>query len=235
MKKTQKKNKVLSIITVLFLAFLGLTIGIVFTNSSPAITTHAESQNSTNCQYSKIFTDEYFDNVNKSIRIFDHALSYFKELNFVPFSENFDEEEDISFDFDDDFAGVFIDDYGFLNIGVVDFSRTRQMQDLNGQVVFRHFTYSYNYLNSIKNTLADMMFDFNIQGLAIRQRQNRVRVYIQDENSKSQIIRHLQLRNKSRTAVFFVVVEPCDNLYYSRNDGVDFVEEVHEEIWVIIF
>jgi len=205
-KNKMAKNKLILISIILALSILALTMFFVFHNiENSTIATQAETQNQ-DCEYSRIFTDEYFENVNESIRVFDHALSQFREISFVPFSENFEEEEDVSANFDDDFAGVFIDDYGFLNIGVVDFSRTRQMQDLNGQVVFRHFTYSYNYLNSIKNTLADMMFDFNIQGLAIRQRQNRVRVYIQDENSKSQIIRHLQLRNKSRTAVFFVVL-----------------------------
>ncbi|MCL2256560.1 MAG: hypothetical protein FWC11_06940, partial [Firmicutes bacterium] len=71
MKKTQKKNKVLSITIVLLLAFLALTMFFVFTNSNPTIKTQAETQNQ-DCEYSRIFTDEYFENVNESIRVFDH-------------------------------------------------------------------------------------------------------------------------------------------------------------------
>lgn len=44
--------------------------------------------------------------------------------------------------YDDTFAGVFIDDTGFLNIGVTE--PTRGLSNFSGRVKYREFAHSYN-------------------------------------------------------------------------------------------
>jgi hypothetical protein len=87
---------------------------------------------------------QFFKNQEKSLKLLDEAMS--------PFRKESDKTSARSQLYDESFAGVFIDENGNLNIGVVQGAVTEQtkksMNSLRGQVIYRQDAFSYNFLAS---------------------------------------------------------------------------------------
>lgn len=105
-----------------------------------------------------------------------------------------DEEETVTYT--DDFGGVFIDDDGKLNIGVVSdnaqINKLKKTANFDGQVVYKAYAYSYNYLQELKDVLAEVMIEYDIYTISIRESLNRVCVYSDGTSEEKDIIAYLR-------------------------------------------
>lgn len=112
----------------------------------------------------------FFENQSRSIAVYDEAISQYRSIS------SRGREEVVTYS--DDFAGVFIDDKGFLNIALVQLGQN----DLtfNGQVLNQLHQFSYNYLQEIKEAVVDVMTTFGIHMVGVDEKANRVSVYISE-------------------------------------------------------
>ena len=152
---------------------------------------------------SELFINERLQNENRSLSLHNQLMPNFR-------SEVLDANGCRGFVYDDDFAGAFIDTQGILNIGIVSNSNiSKTMQNsfgLDGQAVFRDFTYSYNHLNAIMETLIPIKLNHGIFTIAIYQRYNHVAVYLDSEEKVQPTVAYLQRAGLfSETALSFVV------------------------------
>lgn len=97
------------------------------------------------------YSEEYFSNVNQSVELREQVLNPYivgnAEYNGKEFTV-----------YSDDFAGVYIDNQGILNIAVI--SGLQQTSLYGEQVLYKQVTFSYNYLQKVMNAVEDMM-DFS--------------------------------------------------------------------------
>ncbi len=87
--------------------------------------------------------------------------------------------------YSDDFAGVFIDEKGILNIALLQISDFDPTFD--GQILYRQHQFSYNFLQEIKDTVVNVMEDFGIHMVGIDEKSNQVTVYISKEQNIEKI------------------------------------------------
>lgn len=112
----------------------------------------------------------FFKNQSRSIAVYDEAISQYKSIS------SRGREEVVTYS--DDFAGVFIDDKGFLNIALVQLGQNELT--FNGQVLNQLHQFSYNYLQEIKEAVVDVMTTFGIHMVGVDEKANRVSVYISE-------------------------------------------------------
>ncbi len=113
-------------------------------------------------------------------------------------------------EYSDDFAGVFIDDDGILNIGVVaDKAQIQSLQttsELCEQAIYREDTYTYNYLQEIMSVIEPKMEEYGIFTIGISERDNNVFVDLGNEDSSHKIVAFLEEKGLySRDALSFRV------------------------------
>ena len=115
--------------------------------------------------------------------------------------------------FRDDFAGIYVDEQGILNIAVVGESQIRMQQEsrLAGNVVFQQFEFSYNFLQKTMNAVEDIMEMHCINAVGIDDKLNVVFIEMNDENDVSPIIEHLRRENLyDKDAITFEVNPNAD-------------------------
>lgn len=112
----------------------------------------------------------FFKNQSRSIAVYDEAISQYRSIS------SRGREEVVTYS--DDFAGVFIDDKGFLNIALVQLGQNELT--FNGQVLNQLHQFSYNYLQEIKEAVVDVMTTFGIHMVGVDEKANRVSVYISE-------------------------------------------------------
>jgi len=120
------KRKLLSIVFSVVAICLSVSSGIGFTYTSAAEGTNVDVE---------IFSAQYYENVNKTIDVYEKAMAPYLTRSIK------NGMEEVSYS--DDFAGVFIDKQGFLNIGVI--LSDSQVKSLNnsrsysGQVLYKKY------------------------------------------------------------------------------------------------
>lgn len=143
------------------------------------------------------YSEEYFSNVNQSVEFREQVLNPYivgnAEYNGKEFTV-----------YSDDFAGVYIDNQGILNIAVI--SGLQQTSLYGEQVLYKQVTFSYNYLQKVMNAVEDMMDFSSIIAVGIDDMLNHVFVEMNDEGDMNQIIEHLQRDNlyESEAIIFEV-------------------------------
>lgn len=102
--------------------------------------------------------------------LYDQALSFFRTTKLFV-------EEDTN-EYNDEFAGAFLDDNGILNIGVVandaNIKSLRTKSNFDGQVEYKKFTYSYNYLQEVKDSIVSCMDDYGVYKVETRESLNQI-------------------------------------------------------------
>lgn len=139
----------------------------------------------------------YFSNVNKSIEIYDDAISPFRSV-----TRMCNVEEDVTYS--DDYAGIFIDENGLLNIGVVGLPQTTSKY--SGQALYCPQKYSYNYLMGMQKNISYVMENYGIYATAIDERQNKVNIYINTgDSSINHFLQENMLYEKDSYSIIFDV------------------------------
>jgi len=147
----------------------------------------------------EVFSEQRLANSARSIEIAETVMQEFR-------FEVADRGDETQIVYDDNFAGIFIDDEGLLNIAVVDGARSSIANQFDGQVIVQHFIYSHNHLLQIKDVVLPFMYTHGISAIAIGEIENRVLVYIADYIYKRYIIDALVKNNLySETSIEFIV------------------------------
>jgi len=161
---------------------------------------------------SKIILEQFHNNANRSIELAQDVLREFRSSRDMgEFNNNnstYNHKEAVTYN--DDFAGIFIDDYGVLNVGVVASDRQiiqlNSMQNYDGQIIYRNQRYALNHLMKIKETIVSEIFCSDIFIVSIDEKLNRVDIYLGKEKTVNSIIDFLQRRGLySSYAVNFTV------------------------------
>lgn len=138
----------------------------------------------------------YFENQNRSIAVYDAAISSYKSVSVAHMGD-----EIVSYS--DDFAGAYIDDEGFLNIGLV--GSRNSGSSFNEQIRYRQHEFSYNYLQRIHDVLEPVMLDLSIYMLGINEKDNNLSVYLYNERNTENIISFLARHGFEKKAIDFVI------------------------------
>lgn len=105
-----------------------------------------------------------------------------------------------TYDYTDDYGGIFLDEQGILNVLTVNSDLPNNTQKRNiyfsentfDNVQVKNVEFSYNYLEEIQNALIEVMEQYAIVGVGIKQEENRVDIMIKSgENTKEDIINYL--------------------------------------------
>ena len=184
------KIKILSLILIVTLLCVGLlAVGI----------THFSTNYASQVESTEMFSEQRIANSVRSVEIFGNIMQDIR-------TEVIRDNGETQFLYDDNFAGIFIDEKGILNIAVVAGGLQSHAIRPCGQVIYRQFTYSYNHLLTIKDAVFPLMYEFDIFIIAIDEVNNRVSVYISDYDYKLPIIAHLHNRSLfSDTSLYFIV------------------------------
>ena len=197
MNTTTKTKKKLSIILIAALTVIGLLVASMM-QLTTTIETHASQVGNM-----EIFSEQMLENQAMSLGI---AESFMQNVR----TELADTDGKSRFVYNEDFAGIFLDENGFLNIATVGSEFSAMAFGANslesGQVIHRQFTYSYNHLLLIKHNIKPMMYVYDIFTIVIDEINNRVKVHLEDYGNKSSVIRLLETRGLySENSIEFVV------------------------------
>gem|GEM_PF-1426736 len=147
----------------------------------------------------EVFSEQRLENSARSVEIAGDVMREFR----VEVADRGDEIQTV---YDDSFAGIFIDSNGILNIAITQGARSSIVNQFDGQVVLRQFTYSYNHLLQIKDIVFPFMYTHGVFTIAIDEVNNRVSIYITDYIYKNYIIEALQNNNLyTETSLEFIV------------------------------
>lgn len=157
--------------------------------------TFASAAESTNTE-SKLF--EYYENINRSVAVYNNAISPYKSI-----AKDLNGEENVTYS--DDFAGVFIDDEGLLNIGLV--GSIQSASRFNGQVKYKQCEFTYNYLQDIQDVITNAKADYSIYMTAVSEKNNNLCIYLNDESDIKRITDFLQQRYEFDVRAINFVIE----------------------------
>ena len=201
-----KKIRFFIVIAVAIMCCLGvMSLGIISTQAQTAIALEGEKV--------EIFSDAYFANVSKSLDVAEQIFGEFR-------TEIIAENGEVQATYCDSFAGIFIDEQGVLNVATVAVGLCAvsfNARQFGEQVVNRQFTYSYNHLILIQNTLVPVMARFNISTVAICDENNRVLVYLKCETVLLEVSDFLRVKNLySSSSIYFIVDSSKENVFDNR-------------------
>jgi|GEM_PF-6393502 len=213
--KTKSKKR-LSIILIAVLALMGLLVAGMMHLSTTTLVYASQLSNE------EMIVEQRFENQTRSIEMAEIFMQAIR-------TESADNNGVRRFVYDDNFAGVFLDENGTLTIATVSagfdamsFTTSR----LDGQVIHQQFTYSYNHLLSIKEIIVPVM-QSNVFTVSIDEMNNNVRVYVENYATVGRITNELQQANLfSATAVTFIVDpnqrnEITNNFLAYGGDGIN--------------
>ena len=149
----------------------------------------------------------YFSNVNRSVEIYDQAISQYIEGVIVRGGEEI-------VTYSDDFAGAFIDSQGFLNIGHLS---QRSSLGFDGRVIFREQAFSYNHLLNIKETVVSAISDYGSYSVGIDEEFNRVFVNLNNESQALAIMAFLEERNLYNELSLSFTINPDAQIIKTSN------------------
>lgn len=111
--------------------------------------------------------------------------------------------------YDEDFAGAYVDDNGYLNICMVNnLESDIQYLGSSSGIIYREHAHSYNFLQEIMNALENIMSTTTIYSVSIDEELNSVLIELKDENDIQQIIGYLQAENLYESSAITFEVEP---------------------------
>lgn len=162
---------------------------------------------------------EYYDNVNKSLNVYDMAMKLYTTK--TPDCGGAGDTTVYS----DNFGGIYIDNKGLLNIGVVGLQKIKK--DFDNQVIYKPQKFSYNYLSKILSEITLVMLDYDIYSVAVDENLNRVDVCLSEENNISRITELLQQKDIYEKEALNFVLKPNERIVYNANTayGGDQVNE----------
>ena len=206
MTKTKKRNIAMVILLAMLICVAMLGVGVVhFSTTSNA---YAAEFNRV-----EMHSEQRVANSARSVEIFAEVMPSLR-------TEVTNVGGESEFIYDDNFAGIFIDENGILNIATVasGFSTMSFSANQFGeQVIQRHFTYSYNHLLSIKDIVFPMMYTHGIFTISIDEINNRVSIYMTDNIYRSIVVEKLQRNGVySTTSLNFVINPYAENFLDSR-------------------
>ena len=141
-----KKRLILSMLCVIGLCLILACGGPIDATTGTATASAAENPD-INIDESEL---QFLRNQSRSFSILEEAMAPFRK------GDDTGEESQI---YCDSFAGVYLDDYGRLNIGVVQAFITEQveisMNSLIGQVIYWQKAFSYNFLAKKMNAFSE--------------------------------------------------------------------------------
>ena len=139
--------------------------------------------------------------------------SQFRKEYLIKRIKSNDREIDV---FKDEYAGMYIDDNGFLNIGVVNSESAKLNKKAskmnNGNVIYRDFDFSYNFLQEIMLVIEDMMLEYDVYAVGIDDETNSVFVELINEETIDVIISKLQEIELYEPNAIAFEVEPSMNI-----------------------
>lgn len=166
------KKRILTI--VLFLSFL-----IVFNLNTIKLFAYEDSSNLS-------INQVYLSNLSQSIKIYSQII-----LEFQVRTDFHNNKEYMIYN--ENYAGAYIDDTGMLNIAVVNNNNSvNYMSSDYSQVIYQEFTYSYNFLQKVLNSIEDIMLESSVYIVGIDDELNHVFVELNDETDVEVVIQHLQ-------------------------------------------
>lgn len=130
---------------------------------------------------------DYLGNVDRSVEIHEQLIGTYQNRQATHNGKDYTV-------YSDDFAGVFIDEHGLLNIAVVGNTKARSQQAsrYDKQVIFKEVAFSYNYLQKIMNAVESIMNYYSINAVGIDDAENLVFIELREKKEVSLIIKHLQ-------------------------------------------
>ena len=147
----------------------------------------------------EVFANSFFENQNRSIAVYEEAISPYRSIS----GQGIDEVVVYS----DDFAGAFIDDNGFLNIALV--QSWHSASAFEGQVLYRQYEFSYNYLLKIRDMAVDIATAFGIHAVGIGDKENRVNIYISGASEVGRISHFFHEQTDFDETAIAYVIESC--------------------------
>lgn len=147
----------------------------------------------------------YFDNVNKSIELYEIALKPYLSKTLIRSEE--------VLQYRNDFGGTYIDSDGILNIGIVGLQSITK--SFGGQAIYQPQRFQYKYLLSVQRELSFDMLKFEITMLSIDEQKNVLNVYLNDESHVGKIIESLIKKDLYNDSA----------LHFIRNNDAQIMEE----------
>jgi len=135
----------------------------------------------------EITNDDYYENVDKSLKTYWEVLPHFKI-------------EDRKFT--DDYGGVFIDSDGLLNILIIGNRRPVESDNL----IYKQVENSLNFLLSVYDEANTLFSKYTIWKISISQSKNIVLISLEDEREISLLVEHLKEKQlfKKDAIAFYV-------------------------------
>ena len=87
------------------------------------------------------------------------------------------------------YAGSFIDENGILNVGYL---QSVNFSSYGDQVQYIQREFSYNYLLEVKDTISEIMIEYDVYMVGIDEEENEVDVYVASQSIANNIIAYLQ-------------------------------------------
>lgn len=183
--------------------------------------------------YASEITDSssYYENCNNSVQLFPEVIELFKN-NQVTRSVN------SSSIYTNNYAGSFIDGNGILNVGYL---QSVNFSSYGDQVQYIQREFSYNYLLEVKDTISEIMIEYDVYMVGIDEEENEVDVYVASQSIANNIIAYLQEVNLyDEDAIHFNIdsancVAPTSKIAYGGdkiNDSILFFEGSYGTICV---
>lgn len=134
----------------------------------------------------ELFSEEYYEKVVRVSELYPQIIQQYKETVEIQTRSQGDEIESL---YDDNYAGIYLDEQGVLNIMLKEIPATTQMTSFsqkasNNQdiIQYQQAKYSYNFLHDVFDVLNSNMTDFDITSVGISQKNNRVEIGVKDES-----------------------------------------------------
>ena len=116
--------------------------------------------------------------------------------------------------YDENFAGVFVDSEGVLNIAYVNnntLTYTSSINNNNSAINFVEFTFSYNYLQQVLNCIEDVMIEYNVIMVQISDEDNQVLLFMKDNSEIPNIIQYLESKELYEQSAISFICDPLVN------------------------
>ena len=115
--------------------------------------------------------------------------------------------------YDENFAGVFVDSQGVLNIAYVNNNTLTYTSSINNNSVinFVEFTFSYNYLQQVLNCIEDVMIEYNVIMVQISDEDNQVLLFMKDNSKIPNIIQYLESKELYEQSAISFICDPLVN------------------------
>ena len=182
------------------------------------------SMKNDNSAYAEENLSTYQINVNKSVDLYGKMINRYIE-------KTIEKNGRCITIYSDDYGGVFIDENGLLNIGVVQNTEDNQKieEEISNKIRYKTFEFSYNYLQKIMLEIESLMSESKISAVGIDDKENVVFVDILDAKKVDVVVEHLISKDLFNEKAIQFNIDPnvfCENtttayggesIYYSSS------------------